>query len=254
MAYNEIFSLIEKINPEEITFWSGSGISKQYPTDLPTGDLLLELCMNSFMPLGTYDLVNDFFSKGKFKDSYGNIKSLPRLELVIEDIVGVLGYKIFKQRFLTIGEKNLKKEMKKHPISEDFKNLIAGQYMVALGVGKQAVHFCLCSENLSSSFTKTSPQQGIFTSLTSQWWRVYTNGLRDWGKYGKAIKKITEWKKHTTSSFDEFTIRICFFSCCDFDFFLLISSLLNFLINNIKENKRTLSRKCRIKEKRRYFQ
>ncbi len=409
MAYNEIFSLIEKINPEEITFWSGSGISKQYPTDLPTGDLLLELCMNSFMPLETYDLVNDFFSKGKFKDSYGNIKSLPRLELVIEDIVGVLGYKTFeyfsfmeiprqyinlyhiffanhvnnggthltmnfdngietsmqytKDKVInnptdakcvqsklvklhgTITEKKLyeymgitlknitkgfsnnlansilnvlrkskvlcfigyggvdsfdvtpffhlyignvrenrlenlnviwiqhpdngdfgaceindiphgastilkeleragskiyaykgyatelisrlkdqwewnyqeiqkkisynwrkkfKKEMKKHPISEDFKNLIAGQYMAALGVGKQAVHFCLCSENLSSSFTKTSPQQGIFTSLTSQWWRVYTNGLRDWGKYGKAIKKITEWKKHTTSSFDEF--------------------------------------------------
>jgi len=96
MAYNEIFSVIEKINPEEITFWSGSGISKQYPTDLPTGDLLLKLCMNSFMPQGTYDLVRNFFLKGNFKDNYGNIKSLPRLELVIEDIVGVLGYETFE--------------------------------------------------------------------------------------------------------------------------------------------------------------
>lgn len=409
MTNNEIFSLVKNTNPEEIIFWTGAGISKQFPTDLPIGNQLLELCMNSFTPRGTYDLVKNFFSKGKFKDSYGNIKSLPRLELVIEDMVGVLGFRTFKYfSFLKIPKqylnayhrffgnhvnkggthftvnfdngietaisylddkvineandakhlqslivklhgtitdaklyaslgitlknitrgfsnylannilevltnsktlcfigygaadffdvtpffqsfvgntaksslKNLNviwilhsnnrnfkscsaedipnsasailrglekagakihpykgnattlismledlwgwnkkksptksvynwrelfdKELETDPVPEDLKNLIAGQYMAALGVGKQAAHFCLCSENLSSSFTKTSPQQGIFTSLTNQWWRVYSNGLRDWGKYGKAIKKITEWKKHTTSSFDEF--------------------------------------------------
>ncbi|MHA1267951.1 MAG: SIR2 family protein [Candidatus Helarchaeota archaeon] len=409
MLYNKIFSLIEKINPEEITFWTGSGISKQFPTDLPTGNLLLELCMNSFMPQGTFNLLRNFFSKGKFKDSYGNIKTFPRLELVIEDIVGVLGYKTFnyfsfmkiphqylnlyhlffanhinrggthftmnfdngietslrntKNKILngstdakcfqsklvklhgTITEKQLyenlgitlknvtkgfsennannilnaltkskilcfigyggvdsfdvtpffhsyvgnaqedrlknlnviwihhkinkdfepcktidiphgastilkalekagskihpykgeatrlisrlkdqwgwnyqvtqkktaynwreifEEEMKRSPVLEDYKNLIAGQYMAALGAGKQAVNFCISSENFSSGFITTNPRLGIFTSLTNQWWRVYTNGLRDWGKYGKAVKKVKEWKRQATSHYDEF--------------------------------------------------
>jgi hypothetical protein len=409
MPGNKIFSLLENISPSETTFWTGSGISNQFPTNLPTGDILLELCIRSFMPQGTLNLINSFFSKGKFKDSYGNIKRSPRLELIIEDIVGVLGYETFEyfsfmeipERFLniyhnffanhvkeggthfttnfdngiesamqgaidkvlnepsqapclqsklikvhgTITENNLyesmgitlknitkgfskdfaskifnvfenskllcfigfgasdsfdvapffhsfihtfgqnrlsnlnviwihhdtnsnfeicdaddiphgassilkglskagsiihpykgnatllvsklndrwgwtnirdeiksaydwdkifKQRIKINPIAEDFKNLIAGQYMAALGVGKAAVRFCVSSSDLSTGFTSIDAQRGIYTSLTNQWWRVYTNGLRDWGKYNRAIKNIKRWKKLATSPFDIF--------------------------------------------------
>lgn len=415
MANNQLFSLLEKTKPEDIVFWTGAGISMQPPTALPSGAYLTELCMDAFMPRGTFDLVKGLFLLGKFKDSYGNSKTLPRLELIIEDIVGVQGFQAFEyfsfmnvpNRYLnsyhlffakhvdeggthftmnldngieasipnatdklinnpnqltdksnqlqsrllklhgTITDKpsyenlgvvlknittgindilaqstlnalidskilcfigyggvdsfdvtpffdyfigatsnkrlkdltviwlcykkqnifelckpeeigngapsilkglkragaeiyafkgngirlisflenawgwNLKKvrskrqydwknifdqELKNNPISDDIKNLIAGQYMAALGVGCWAVFFCNSSNTPIALSSLKDPQKGIFTSQTNQWWRVYTNGLRDLGKYKQATKRIRAWSQNVYSPFDTFVV------------------------------------------------
>ena len=412
---NHLLSLVEKVNPKDMIFWSGAGISMQPPTGLPSGAALTELCMDAFMPQGTFNLVKGLFSLGKFKDSYGNSKNLPRLELIIEDIVGVLGFQAFEylsfmnipnqhlnschlffakhiteggthftmnldngievaipditdsitdnfhelsnkskqlrhrplklhgtitnkssyedlgmvlknittgfhdthaQRILNllIGSKilcfigyggvdsfdvtpffadfigaignerlkdltviwlchrerstfelckpeevgnggpkilksleragakicafkgngirliaflediwawNVKKfpnkrpygwknifeqKLRSCPISNELKNLIAGQYMAALGVGRCAVYFCSSSKPPTSLSDIKEPQKGVFTSATNQWWRVHTNGLRDWGRYKQAIKNIKEWMQYVHSPFDTFVV------------------------------------------------
>lgn len=392
-----LLSLFKEINPEEVIFWTGAGISMQSPTNLPGGADLTKLCIDTFMPEGTLNLVKSLFYLGKFKDSFGNRKKLPRLELIIEDIIGVLGFEAFKyfcfmdipeqylnlyhlffakhitkgghnftmnldngiekillclidrivklhgtitdkssyknlglllknivngfnnklaqnihnvlisskikilcfigyggvdsfdvipffkalvnnirkdslknltviwivhreqdifesiklsnvgnggpiildglmklganthpfkgnaikliellaniwgwnlQKLQSINTYNWKeifdKELIKHPISEEIKNLIAGQYMAALGVGQWAVYFCNPSIPPLSLSSNKDPEKGFFTSQINQWWRVYTNGLRDWGKYKEAIKKIKEWKSSVHSPFDIF--------------------------------------------------
>ena len=399
MTDNQLFSLIEEVNPEDMIFWTGAGISMQYPTSLPGGAHLTQLCMDSFMPQGTFSLVKGLFSLGRFKDSYGNSKNLPRLELIIEDIVGVLGFQAFEylsfmnipEQYLNsyhlffakhiseggthftmnldngieatipnttdrllnlhgtisdkssyedlglvlknitagfddaraqsilnvligskilcfigyggvdsfdvtpffdlfvgaVGNKRLKnltviwlchreqstfelcrpeeignggptilkglekagakiyafsgngtrligfledlwgwnldksenknpygwqnifeRKLSSRPISEEIKNLIAAQYMAALGVGRYAVYFCSCSKPSTSFSDIKEPQEGVFTSPINQWWRVYTNGLRDWGRYEQAIKKIKEWRQYVHCPFDTFVVLL----------------------------------------------
>ena len=403
---DHLLTIFDDIDPKEVIFWTGAGISMQSPTRLPNGAYLTELCMNAFMPQGTFDLVKGLFSLGRFKDSYGNSKALPRLELIIEDIVGVLGFRAFEYlSFMNIPRKYLNpyhhffakhitdggvhitlnidsgietamgneahvptndspglrsnflklhgsitdntsyedlglilknitfglnddivrnisdalaaskilcfigyggtdsfdvtpffehlsdifptkslehlaavwlsyrhddnfeacnprdvgngapiilnglgkagakiyafrgkginlisylqnawkwniqqsqltndygwlnifaQKSRDNPVSDDPKNLIAGQYMAALGAGEWAVFYCNSSRPPAYLSDKKEPNKGIFTSQINQWWRVYTNGLRDWGRYREAIKNIKQWLNLSNSPFDRF--------------------------------------------------
>lgn len=414
MDSKRLLSLFENGRPEKVIFWTGAGISIQAPTCLPIGAELTRLCINTFMPFGTFSLVNALFSLGNFKDSYGNKKELPRLELIIENIVGALGFRAFnyfsfmdiprkylncyhlffgkhieeggthftlnldngidsfftnpakfisdrpnqltEKSILTskliklhgtitnktsyedlglilknitvgfnnalagsilnslieskllcfigyggvdsfdvipffehfiraIGHKSLNdltviwiaynpqdsfqlckpedvgnggpiilsglkgagakiyafkgngaklvsllrrmwgwnfqntqlhdshnydwkkvfsQKISNNPVSDEIKNLIAGQYMAALGVGTWAVYFCNPSGSTDSLGKRKDPKNGIYTSQINQWWKVYTNGLRDLGKYGQAVKRIKEWELLADSTFDKF--------------------------------------------------
>ena len=81
-----------------------------------------------------------------------------------------------------------------NPVPNHLKNLIAGQYASALGVGKLAVDFTnpIRKSNLDA---RPNPADGINISHQNQCWFVYTNGLRDLGEYSKAIKEIKDWKR-----------------------------------------------------------
>jgi len=108
MDSKRLLSLFENTRPENVIFWTGAGISMQAPTSLPSGAELTKACINTFMPFGTLSLVNALFSLGNFKDSYCNKKGLPRLELIIENIVGALGFQAFNYlSFMDIPRKYL---------------------------------------------------------------------------------------------------------------------------------------------------
>lgn len=103
-------------------------------------------------------------------------------------------------------KKVFSQEISNNPVSDEIKNLIAGQYMSALGVGNWAVYFCNPSRSTEFLGKKKDLKNGIYTSQINQWWRVYTNGLRDLGKYRQAIERIKEWGLLADSTFNKFVV------------------------------------------------
>ena len=90
--FNKLF---KDISPENVIFWTGAGISMAAPTMLPSGIILTEESMKKFMLGDTYDSIKKIFTSGNFKNAFGYQKMDPRLELIIQDAYGVLGFKTF---------------------------------------------------------------------------------------------------------------------------------------------------------------
>lgn len=87
--------LFEGIPHEKVVFWTGAGISVAQPARFPNGEVLTEESMKKFMPADAYSAIQKIFTKGGFKNAFGIQRKVPRLELIIQDAYGVLGFKTF---------------------------------------------------------------------------------------------------------------------------------------------------------------
>lgn len=87
--------LFQNTCPEDVIFWSGAGISFPSPSSLPLGDDLTKNVINSFIPLKHLNQINKIFKNGGFLNPYGLEKSSFRLELIIQSIYNILGYKTY---------------------------------------------------------------------------------------------------------------------------------------------------------------
>jgi hypothetical protein len=92
-----INDLVESIgNPEEVCFWTGAGISKEAPTNLPLGIELTHSTIEHFCFPETWETILNRFSNAKMVDSEGNRKKYPRLEIILNSVVSVNGIESLK--------------------------------------------------------------------------------------------------------------------------------------------------------------
>lgn len=93
-------SQIEIPPPERVCFWTGAGISVYSPSNLPLGIPLTRGAIEAFCLAGTWEKVLSYLQQADLIDEWGNRKLYPRLEAVLNSIVGVLGYDAL--RFLSV--------------------------------------------------------------------------------------------------------------------------------------------------------
>ncbi|OEU48888.1 MAG: hypothetical protein BA861_04110 [Desulfobacterales bacterium S3730MH5] len=77
--------------PSEVVFWTGAGISAGSPSNLPLGDPLSRDVIGKFCLAGIWDKLLWYYDKTRMTDAYGVRKWSPRLEAVIECLMGVYG-------------------------------------------------------------------------------------------------------------------------------------------------------------------
>jgi hypothetical protein len=88
------FSSVIPNNPSDVIFWTGAGISVDPPSCLPLGPSLTFDVVNTFCLPKTWQTINDYLIKARLEETSGNIKSIPRLEAILGNIVSILGYDI----------------------------------------------------------------------------------------------------------------------------------------------------------------
>ena len=77
--------------PSDVVFWTGAGISAGIPSNLPLGDSLTCDVVNKFCISETWEKLLDYYNRTQMTDSYGGRKWSPRLESVVESLMGVYG-------------------------------------------------------------------------------------------------------------------------------------------------------------------
>jgi hypothetical protein len=82
--------------PADVVFWTGAGVSRDPPTDLPLGATLTESVVNTYCLPGTWEKLGDYFRKCHMQDAYGNPKPIPRLEAVFEGLLKTGGYEVLR--------------------------------------------------------------------------------------------------------------------------------------------------------------
>lgn len=89
----DLSSVIPK-NPSDVVFWTGAGISLDAPSNLPSGYSLTKEVVNTFCTFNTWHNLCKILRKARLEETSGNIKSIPRLEAILGNIVSILGCNI----------------------------------------------------------------------------------------------------------------------------------------------------------------
>lgn len=81
----------DEFTPENVCFWSGAGISANYPANLPLGNTFTKYFVDTFCSDGTWEKICEYFKKADMKDALNHPKTSPRFEAVLESIINVYG-------------------------------------------------------------------------------------------------------------------------------------------------------------------
>jgi hypothetical protein len=71
--------------------WTGAGVSADAPAVLPLGDVVTRGVIRSLCGSSVFEAVEEEFRKAGIEDASGRVKTLPRLEWVLEHAYRIVG-------------------------------------------------------------------------------------------------------------------------------------------------------------------
>ena len=83
LARDLVEAVLAPFKPRDILFWTGSGVSLDVPTSLPSGAQLTERVADQFFLPGTLDTIRSYYRALEIVDAWGEPRQFPRLEFLL---------------------------------------------------------------------------------------------------------------------------------------------------------------------------
>jgi len=84
------------MDPRSVVIFSGAGISIDPPSCQPLGEMLTQWVIDSYTPAGTRERITAILEAGRFTNTFGAPKRLPRLEMILECAWWIIGDRAYE--------------------------------------------------------------------------------------------------------------------------------------------------------------
>jgi hypothetical protein len=175
-------------NPCDVVFWTGAGISLDSPSSLPSGYSLTEDVVNTYCINNTWSTICRYLKKARLEDASGNVKSIPRLESILGNVVSVLGFDILNHFSFLDAPPNFFHHFFSH-------HILAGGNHITLNLD-------LCIENAINHFIPSLRYEVItpdnvpanISGYTKDGWLLHLHGKfgSDLANLGLTIENVTK--------------------------------------------------------------
>jgi len=85
-----------RTDSRSVVIFSGAGISIDPPSCQPLGEMLTQWVIDSYTPAGTRERITEILDAGRFTNTFGAAKRLPRLEMILECAWWIIGDRAYE--------------------------------------------------------------------------------------------------------------------------------------------------------------